>query len=87
MIDIYIYIHVHVCTVVIINFLFVLRLMINYVSDPEEAAWKGYFYASLMFLAAVVQSILLHQYFHRGFITGMRIRTAVIAAVYKKVCV
>ena len=59
--------------------------MINYVTDPTEAEWKGYFYAFLMFLAAVLQSIFVHQYFHRGFITGMRIRTAVVAAVYKKV--
>ena len=61
------------------------RLMIRYVSDLDEPEWKGYFYACLMFLTAVVQSLLLHQYFHRAFITGMRIRTAVVAAVYKKV--
>ena len=93
------YIHVHViihvllfCDVLLalfcvflVCFSFSNRLMIQYVSDPEEAAWRGYFYAALMFIAAVIQSILLHQYFHRAFITGMRIRTAVVAAVYKKV--
>ena len=61
------------------------RLMINYVDDPEEAAYKGYVYAALMFAAAGLQSILLHQYFHRCYVVGMRIRTAVIAAVYQKV--
>ena len=61
------------------------RLMINYVNDSNEPEWKGYFYAAMMFLAAVIQSILLHQYFHRCFVVGMRVRTAVIATVYRKV--
>lgn len=42
-------------------------------------------YAILMFLAAVLQSIILHQYFHRCFKVGMRMRTGIIAAVYRKV--
>ena len=59
--------------------------MINYTEDLSEPAWKGYFYAVLLFVAAVVQSLLLHQYFHRCFVVGMRMRTAIIAAVYQKV--
>ena len=59
--------------------------MITYVSNPDEAAYKGYAYAALMFLAPALQSIMLHQYFHRCYVVGMRIRTAVIAAVYQKV--
>ncbi len=61
------------------------RLMINYVNDPDEAPWRGYFYACLLFVAAVVQSLLLHQYLHRTFVTGMRLKAATIAAVYRKV--
>ena len=61
--------------------------MINYVNDPEEAEYKGYLYALLMFCAAALQSILLHQYFHRCFVVGMRSRTALIAAIYQKVCI
>ncbi len=63
------------------------RLMINFTSDESEPAWKGYVYAALLFIAAVIQSLCLHQYFHRCFVMGMRLRTAIIAAVYKKVCV
>uniref|UniRef100_A0A1X7VVN1 ABC-type glutathione-S-conjugate transporter n=1 Tax=Amphimedon queenslandica TaxID=400682 RepID=A0A1X7VVN1_AMPQE len=37
-----------------------------------------------MFGAAVLQSIILHQYFHSCFVAGMRIRSGVIAAVYRK---
>ncbi len=59
--------------------------MINFTSDTKEASWHGYLYAVLLFLTAVVQSLLLHQYFHRVFRMGMRIRTAIIAAVYDKV--
>ncbi|XP_064405659.1 multidrug resistance-associated protein 1-like [Halichondria panicea] len=61
-----------------------LRLMINFTSDTKEASWHGYLYAVLLFLTAVVQSLLLHQYFHRVFRMGMRIRTAIITAVYDK---
>ena len=59
--------------------------MINYTSDPTIAGWQGYFYAVLLFVTAVIQSLCLHQYFHRCFVVGMRIRTVVVAAVYKKV--
>ena len=42
-------------------------------------------YASGLFIVAFVQSMVLHQYFHRCFLTGMHIRTAIISAVYRKV--
>ena len=61
--------------------------MINFTEDRSEPAWKGYFYAVLLFIAAVVQSLLLHQYFHRCFVVGMRMRTAIVAAVYRKVSI
>ena len=60
--------------------------MIGFTKDTSEPDWNGYFYAVLLFVAAVIQSLFLHQYFHRCFRVGMRIRTAIIAAVYKKVC-
>ena len=59
--------------------------MIHFTEDDSEPSWKGYFYAFLLFMAAVLQSLLLHQYFHRCFVVGMRIRTAIVAAVYQKV--
>lgn len=61
--------------------------MITFTEDSSVPDWKGYTYAFLLFATAVVQSLLLHQYFHRCFVVGMRIRTAVISAVYNKVCV
>ena len=61
------------------------RLMIQFTKDETQPAWHGYFYTVLFFVNALVLSLILHQYFHRVNLTGMRIRTAVIAAVYNKV--
>lgn len=63
------------------------RLLINFVSDTEVPAWKGYFYAALLFVVAITQAILLQQHFIRTYVAGMRTRTCVIAAVYSKVSI
>ncbi|XP_073826057.1 multidrug-Resistance like Protein 1 isoform X6 [Musca autumnalis] len=71
----------------------VLRWIIGFVEDysnPDEERqpeWKGIFYAILLFLLAAVQTIILGQYFHRMFIVGLRIRTALINAIYRKALV
>lgn len=57
--------------------------MINFVDEDEEQ-WKGYFYAVLLFGTATIQTLVLSQYFNRMFIVGMRIRTALVAAIYRK---
>ena len=65
--------------------IFDFRYLIQYTQDKEEFTWRGYFYAALMFVIAVFQSIVLHQYFLNCTVVGMRLRTAIIAAVYEKV--
>ena len=62
------------------------RLLIDFTTHKDEASWKGYVYAILMFAVPLTQSILEHQHFHIVFRIGMQIRTAIIAAVYRKVC-
>ncbi|XP_078462060.1 ATP-binding cassette sub-family C member 2-like [Lampetra planeri] len=62
----------------------ILKLLIGFTEDQNVMEWKGYFYAILLFVTALVQSLLLQQYFQRCFLFGMRVRTAVIGAVYKK---
>eukprot|EP00047_Mylnosiga_fluctuans_P021846 m.109714 g.109714 ORF g.109714 m.109714 type:complete len:1474 (+) comp9049_c0_seq5:48-4469(+) len=64
-----------------------LSQLINYVSDPDTPSWKGYGLAVVLLAAAELQSILLHQYFHRVMTVGMRLRSSVIAAVYNKALV
>ncbi|XP_059617049.1 multidrug resistance-associated protein 1 isoform X6 [Phlebotomus argentipes] len=69
----------------------VLRLLINFVGtsndeNPEED-WKGIFYALLLFIVAGMQTLFLAQYFNRMFFVGLRIRTALISAIYRKALV
>nr|XP_020658695.1 canalicular multispecific organic anion transporter 1 isoform X1 [Pogona vitticeps] len=61
-----------------------LKLMINFVSDPKAYVWHGYLYAVLLFVTALVQSICLQQYFQLCFSLGMSARTVLMAAIYKK---
>ncbi|XP_073338250.1 ATP-binding cassette sub-family C member 2 [Pagrus major] len=64
-----------------------LKLMISFTQDKSSYAWEGYLYAVLLLLVAILQSLLLQQYFQRCFVLGMKVRTALMAAVYKKALV
>ncbi|XP_062546115.1 multidrug resistance-associated protein 1 isoform X18 [Armigeres subalbatus] len=61
----------------------ILRLIINFVGS-DEPLWKGIFYALLLFVVAGTQTLFLAQYFNRMFFVGLRIRTALISAIYRK---
>ncbi|XP_040491214.1 multidrug resistance-associated protein 1 isoform X9 [Ursus maritimus] len=65
----------------------ILKLLINFVNDQKAPDWQGYFYTVLLFVSACLQTLVLHQYFHICFVSGMRIKTAVIGAVYRKALV
>ncbi|XP_054363501.1 multidrug resistance-associated protein 1 isoform X3 [Mirounga angustirostris] len=65
----------------------ILKLLINFVNDQKAPDWQGYFYTALLFVSACLQTLVLHQYFHICFVSGMRIKTAVIGAVYRKALV
>ncbi|KAM4702820.1 ATP-binding cassette sub-family C member 2 [Rhinophrynus dorsalis] len=62
----------------------ILKLMVSFTANPSEYQWKGFFYAVLLFVTALIQSFCLQQYFHGCFVLGMRVRTILMAAVYKK---
>lgn len=77
-----------VCTGVphqLMHFFSYCRLMISFTQDKSLYVWQGYLYAVLLFLVAILQSLFLQQYFQRCFVLGMKVRTAIMAAVYKKV--
>ena len=59
--------------------------MVAYIHDDKQPAWNGYFYAVAMFFTALLLSLIYQQYFNHITLTGMRIRTGLIAAIYKKV--
>ncbi|KAM6155275.1 multidrug resistance-associated protein 1 isoform 1-T1 [Rhynchocyon petersi] len=65
----------------------ILKLLINFVNDQKAPDWQGYFYTALLFVSACIQTLVLHQYFHICFVSGMRVKTAVIGAVYRKALV
>lgn len=68
----------------LLTVLFFYRLMIKFVGDSTAPIWKGYLYAVLLFVSAGVQTLILAQYFNRMFIIGMRIRSVLVAIIYKK---
>nr|XP_055026726.1 ATP-binding cassette sub-family C member 2-like isoform X1 [Misgurnus anguillicaudatus] len=61
-----------------------LKAMVTFTQDKSMAAWNGYLYAILLLLVAFLQSIFLQQYFQQCFVLGMKVRTAIMGAVYKK---
>uniref|UniRef100_A0A4W6CQC3 ATP-binding cassette, sub-family C (CFTR/MRP), member 2 n=1 Tax=Lates calcarifer TaxID=8187 RepID=A0A4W6CQC3_LATCA len=64
-----------------------LKLMVSFIQDKSRYAWEGYLYAVLLLAVALLQSLFLQQYFQRCFVLGMKVRTAIMAAVYKKALV
>ena len=61
-----------------------LKLLISFIGDRDQPLWRGIFYAGLMFVTAFIQSMLLHQYFHRMFRCGMNIKSVLTAAIFEK---
>ncbi|KLO11533.1 metal resistance protein YCF1 [Schizopora paradoxa] len=70
-----------------------LRWLLSYVSIYQAARENGgelpnpltgFMIAAIMFVAAISQTIILHQYFQKCFMTGMRVRAGLVSVVYKK---
>ncbi len=60
-------------------------LLITYVASDNEFEWKGYMYVVLLFSVSLLGTIVLQHYVYRSYVVGMRVRTALNAAVYRKV--
>ena len=66
-----------------------LRFLITFVDSyrpgrTPEPPIKGAAIALAMFAVSIAQTALLHQYFQRAFETGMRVKSSLTAAIYKK---
>ncbi|XP_028843807.1 canalicular multispecific organic anion transporter 2 isoform X2 [Denticeps clupeoides] len=61
-----------------------LRMLISFTKQEGAPSWWGFSLAFLMFGTAILQTIILHQHFQYCFVTGMRLRTALIGAIYRK---
>lgn len=61
----------------------------DYVDDTlfisrREPLWRGIFYAILLFIVAIIQTILSGQFNQRLSVVALRIRTALIGVIYRK---
>ena len=63
----------------------VLDWLIAFINNKDEPTWKGYFYASLMFVSPMIESFLNNQYEFGIQTIGMRVRACLISSIYKKV--
>ena len=64
-----------------------LRKLLGFVNNFDRGTsspTKGFAIAGTMFLVSVVQTSFLHQYFQRSFEFGMRTKSGVTGAIYKK---
>uniref|UniRef100_A0A668A6A6 ATP-binding cassette, sub-family C (CFTR/MRP), member 3 n=1 Tax=Myripristis murdjan TaxID=586833 RepID=A0A668A6A6_9TELE len=64
-----------------------LRMLISFTNQKDVPEWWGFALAFLMFFTAFLQTLILHQHFQYCFVTGMRLRTAIIGAIYRKALV
>ena len=62
-----------------------LRNIIHFVNDKDVENKWGYIYACMMLLVGVVQSICVQKYFQGFFVLGMKVKSALTAAIYRKV--
>ena len=62
----------------------ILSLLIGFVQNLSEPYWHGIVYALVLLAVSILQSVLLHQYFQKGFVLGMNIRTALVNIIYRK---
>ncbi|KAI9591578.1 multi drug resistance-associated protein MRP [Syncephalis fuscata] len=63
------------------------KLMIfvsSYATKHPLPAYQGFLISGSMFLATLIQTCFLHQYFQLSQVTGMNVRTAMSTAIYRK---
>ncbi|KAG2214416.1 hypothetical protein INT47_000972 [Mucor saturninus] len=56
----------------------------SYLTNEPEPGYRGVFISVAMFITAILQTMFLHQYFQLCFTTGMKMRAALVTAIYKK---
>lgn len=61
-----------------------LSLLIKFINNSEEPSWHGYIYAVSILLVCEASSLLKHHYFFNAVNVAVKIRSAIMSAVYKK---
>ena len=66
----------------------IMKMMISFAeshgTDNEQEPWKGYFFGFLLFFTVLLQSLFLNSYFQTTMLIALKMRTTLIAAIYKK---
>ncbi|KAJ1097026.1 hypothetical protein NDU88_002155 [Pleurodeles waltl] len=65
----------------------IMRLLLDILKDSSARSWHGFICAALLFICPCAQSVFLHQHDYICWVTGMRIKSALIGSVYKKVLI
>ncbi|KAJ1812464.1 hypothetical protein LPJ56_003857, partial [Coemansia sp. RSA 2599] len=56
----------------------------SHATDSPQPVSYGYFYAASMLVLQMVQTVFLHQYFQLGMTTGMKAKSSLTTAIYRK---
>lgn len=64
---------------------YALRYMIWFVQESHVQSWKGYVVSVWLFLISLGFSVFLAQFYHFGAIISLRLRSALIGSIYRKV--
>jgi ATP-binding cassette subfamily C (CFTR/MRP) protein 1 len=59
--------------------------LIAYV-ESDEPSWRGYLYTAILVAATALNTIINSQYFYFQYKIGLKIRTALTAAIYRRAC-
>ena len=62
-------------------------VLIEFVKNKSTYVWHGYAYAIGMFCSSIFGVLCIHHNYNIGYTTGLRIRTALTSAIYRKVCI
>ena len=61
------------------------RFLLQFVDSRGESQWKGFLLAVGLFVVAELDSLCIQRYLYHTYNFGMRFRTIITAAVYRKV--
>ncbi|XP_043945092.1 multidrug resistance-associated protein 1-like [Protopterus annectens] len=62
----------------------ILGLIVRFLKDPDVPPWHGFLYAATLFISALLQACLFHYHDYICYVTGMRIKTAIMGMAYRK---
>ena len=62
----------------------ILDYLLIWMASPDAPAWRGYFYAGIMFTSSFVESMFSNQYEYAIQLTAMRMRAALIDTLHQK---